>query len=254
MIAANRAAANFLAEGEIPTLYRVHDRPDADKLSALRRLLAEFGLVLEGGDTPDAAAFRDVLESAAGSPHENIVEMAVLRSLKRAVYTAEEKGHFGIALEQYCHFTSPIRRYPDLLVHRGIVHRLRRRKAGSFVYDAPGMGHLADHCSETERRAEQASRQVLAWYKASYMRRHLGDEFEGVISGVTAFGVFVTIPERLVDGLVHISTLPPGDYEFDAERHRLSARHGPRFSLGDRVRVQVVAVNLDERKIDLVLV
>lgn len=253
MIAANRAAANFLAENELPTLYRVHDRPDAEKLRGLRQLLMEFGLTLDGGETPDAADLRAVLEAVAGTPHENIVEMAVLRSLKRAVYTEQEQSHFGIALEQYCHFTSPIRRYPDLLVHRGIVHLLHGRKSRSFTYDQEQMAQLATQCSQTEQRAEQASRHVLAWYKTRFMQRHLGEEFAGVISGVTAFGLFVTLPEHLVDGLVHISSLPVGDYQFEAERHRLSARHGPRFSLGDRLRVQVAAVNLDERKIDLVL-
>ena len=250
MLAANVCASEYLATNEQPTLYRVHEGPNMEKLEALRAMLKDFGLTLGGGDEPQARDYAELLKRIKDKPYSGMLQMVMLRSLAQAVYTPENVGHFGLAYDAYAHFTSPIRRYPDLLVHRGIKAVLSRKR-----YDAGDMEAIGRHCSETERRADEATRDVEAWLKSYFMQDHVGDEFDGTISGVTSFGLFVTLDELYVDGLVHISDLGRDYFQFDAQRHLLRGeRSGVRYQLGGRVRVRVVRVNLEQAKIDFVLV
>ncbi len=255
MIAANVSAARFLKKHKLPTLFRLHDRPPSEKLDDLRDFLSGVGLTLEGGDEPTPAHYSAVLRAAADRPDKQLIETVVLRSLSQAVYGPDLGGHFGLALADYAHFPSPIRRYPDLLVHRGIRHLLRKGKASDFAYSHSDMESLGEHCSMAERRADDATRDAVAWLKAEYMQDKVGDVFEGVVSGVTGFGLFVEIVDVFIDGLVHVSSLDNDFYHFDPVRHRLTGERGGRvFRIGDRLRVQVVRVSLDDRKIDLRLV
>jgi|KBSMisStandDraft_5_1062788.scaffolds.fasta_scaffold17935_2 ribonuclease R len=250
MLAANVCASEYLATNEQPTLYRVHEGPTPEKLEALRQMLKDFGLTLGGGDEPQAKDYAELLARIKDKPFSGMLQMVMLRSLAQAVYTPENVGHFGLAYEAYAHFTSPIRRYPDLLVHRGIKGVLAGRRYAAGDLDAIGR-----HCSETERRADEATRDVEAWLKSYFMQDHVGDEFDGTISGVTSFGLFVTLDELYVDGLVHVSDLGQDYFQFDAQRHLLRGeRSGVRYQLGGRVRVKVVRVNLEQAKIDFVLV
>jgi ribonuclease R len=250
MLAANVCASEYLATNEQPTLYRVHEGPNMEKLEALRAMLKDFGLTLGGGDEPQARDYAELLKRIKDKPYSGMLQMVMLRSLAQAVYTPENVGHFGLAYDAYAHFTSPIRRYPDLLVHRGIKAVLAGKR-----YDAGDMEAIGRHCSETERRADEATRDVEAWLKSYFMQDHVGDEFDGTISGVTSFGLFVTLDELYVDGLVHISDLGRDYFQFDAQRHLLRGeRSGVRYQLGGRVRVRVVRVNLEQAKIDFVLV
>ncbi len=254
MIAANVCAARFLRANRMPTLYRIHDRPDAERIEDLRTFLAEFGLKLEGGEAPKPRHFAKLLKKIEGRPEAHLIQTVMLRTLPQAVYSPERRPHFGLALEIYTHFTSPIRRYPDLLVHRGIRHRLRGGKPKTFHYTPSEMQVLGEHCSMTERRADEATRDAVLWLKCEYMMDKVGEVFDGIISGVTSFGLFVELTQVYVDGLVHVTALPEDYYHFDAIGHRLQGeRSGRVFRLGDRVRVQVARVDLDERKIDLVL-
>ncbi len=254
MIAANVCAAKFLRYHRMPTLYRVHDRPDAERIEDLRTFLAEFGLKLEGGDAPKPRHFAKLLKQIEGRPEAHLIQTVMLRTLPQAIYSPERRSHFGLALEIYAHFTSPIRRYPDLLVHRGIRHRLRGGKPSEFHYTPSEMQVLGEHCSMTERRAEEATRDAVLWLKCEYMMDKVGEVFDGIVSGVTSFGLFVELDDVHVDGLVHVTTLPEDYYHFDPIGHRLEGqRSGRVFRLGDPVRVQVARVDLDERKIDLVL-
>jgi ribonuclease R len=251
MIAANVAAAEFLTKRKMPALYRVHEGPSAEKLADLRDFLGELGLTLSGGDDPAPDDYAKLMDKVAGRPDAHLIQTVLLRSLSQAVYTPDNQGHFGLALPAYAHFTSPIRRYPDLLVHRAIRHVLRKRKPASFDLGHEGMVALGEHCSMTERRADEASRDVESWLKCEYMQDKVGDEFEGIISSVTAFGVFVELQEIYIEGLVHITSLPHDYYHFDPVGHRLSGeRSGRQYRLGDRLRIKVVRVNLDDRKID----
>ena len=255
MIAANVSAARFLKKKKLPTLYRLHDQPPAEKLNDLRDFLSGVGMTLAGGDTPRPADYAAVLRAAADRPDKQLIQTVVLRSLSQAVYGPGVSGHFGLALEDYAHFTSPIRRYPDLLVHRGIRHLLRKGKASDFVYSHLEMETLGEHCSMTERRADDATRDAISWLKAEYMEDKVGDVFDGVVSGVTGFGLFVEIVDVFIDGLVHVTSLDNDFYHFDPIRHRLTGERGGRvFRIGDRLRVQVIRVSLDDRKIDLRLV
>ncbi|MFO8153945.1 ribonuclease R [Thioalkalivibrio sp.] len=255
MIAANVSAARFLKKHKLPTLFRLHDRPRAEKIDDLRDFLAGVGLTLEGGDEPTPAHYSAVLRAAADRPDKQLIETVVLRSLSQAVYGPDLGGHFGLALADYAHFTSPIRRYPDLLVHRGIRHLLRKGKTSDFAYSHGDMESLGEHCSMAERRADDATRDAVAWLKAEYMQDKVGDVFDGVVSGVTGFGLFVEIVDVFIDGLVHVTSLDNDFYHFDPVRHRLTGERGGRvFRIGDRLRVQVVRVSLDDRKIDLRLV
>jgi len=248
MLAANVCAGNFLAARGQPALYRVHDVPAPDRVGALREFLAELGLQLPGGDKPKPKDYAQLLERIKARPDFALLQTILLRSLKQAVYTPENVGHFGLAFEAYVHFTSPIRRYPDLLVHRAIKAALAGRR-----YEGVDWAELGRHCSETERRADDASRDVESWLKCHYMQDHVGGVFEGAITGVTPFGLFVTLDEYFVDGLVHISELGRDYFEFDATRHMLlGGRTKKRYRLADRMKVKLVRVDLDSRKIDFV--
>ena len=248
MLAANVCAGDFLAARGQPALYRVHDEPAADRVGALREFLAELGLSLPGGDKPKPKDYAQLLERIKPRPDCALLQTILLRSLKQAVYTPENLGHFGLAFDAYVHFTSPIRRYPDLLTHRGIKAALAGRR-----YEGVDWAELGRHCSETERRADDASRDVESWLKCHYMQDQVGGVFEGAITGVTPFGLFVTLDEYFVDGLVHISELGRDYFQFDATRHMLMGeRTKKRYRLADRMKVKLVRVDLDSRKIDFV--
>jgi ribonuclease R len=248
MLAANVCAGNFLAEHAHPALYRVHDVPAPEKVAALRDFLAELGLQLPGGEVPKPGDYAQLLEKIRKRPDFALLQTILLRSLKQAVYSPNNLGHFGLAFDSYVHFTSPIRRYPDLLVHRAIKAVLSRQKYSGIDWEAMGR-----HCSQTERRADDASRDVENWLKCYYMRDHVGGSFSGTITGVVPFGLFVTLDEYFVDGLVHISELGRDYFQYDGARHMLlGERTGKRFRLADRMSVKLVRVDLDTRKIDLV--
>jgi ribonuclease R len=248
MLAANVCAGNFLSERAHPVLYRVHDVPAPEKVAALRDFLAELGLTLPGGEKPAPSDYAQILEKIKARPDFLLLQTILLRSLKQAVYTPENLGHFGLAFDAYVHFTSPIRRYPDLLVHRAIKALLLNQKYSGIDWEETGR-----HCSETERRADEASRDVENWLKCYYMQDHVGGTFEGRVTGVTSFGLFVMLDDYFVDGLVHISELGRDYFRFEPTRHMLlGERTGKRYRLADRLKVKLVRVDLETRKIDLV--
>ena len=252
MIAANVQAAKFVLKKKLPTLYRIHEQPAAEKVTALREFLATRGMSLGGGAEPETIHFAKVSAAAAAREDGAAIQTAVLRTLMQARYSPEPEGHFGLALEHYGHFTSPIRRYPDLLLHRALKHAIHKRPAKKFAYSDEQMQSIGDHCSMTERRADEASKDVTNWLKCEYMRQHVGETFDGVISGVAGFGVFVELQGLYVEGMVHVSALYSDYYEFDAQHQRLvGTRNGRSFQMGDPLRVKVARVSLDERKIDL---
>jgi ribonuclease R len=249
MLAANVCASDFLQSRDHPALYRVHQGPTPEKLVSLQEFLREFGLHLSGGETPHAKDYAKLLDQIRKRPDYPLLQTVLLRSLRQATYSPKNVGHFGLAYEAYTHFTSPIRRYPDLLVHRAIKAVL-----GGEVYDPGDWAALGQHSSETERRADDATRDVEAWLKAYYMRDRIGEVFVGTISGVTGFGVFVTLDEVYVEGLVHVSELGNDYYHFDASRHQLTGeRTGQRFRLGDRIDVKLVRADLETTRLDFVL-
>jgi ribonuclease R len=251
MICANVAAAKFLQGAGIPILYRVHDGPSQDKLQELREFLGELGLKLGGGVRPAPRNYAKLMESIGDRPDVHLVQTVLLRSLAQAAYAPENIGHFGLAHEAYTHFTSPIRRYPDLLVHRAILHVLNKGKPSNFEYSQNDLMAMGEHCSMTERRADDATRDAILWLKCEYMQDKLGEEFEGVISAVTSFGLFVELNEVYVEGLIHVTSLANDYYHFDPVGHRLTGeRRGRVYRLGDSIRVLVVRVDLDERRID----
>ncbi|HEX7606595.1 MAG TPA: VacB/RNase II family 3'-5' exoribonuclease, partial [Usitatibacter sp.] len=250
MLAANVSASDYLEKSDQPTLYRVHEGPTPEKLESLREMLKDFGLTLGGGEKPHAKDYAELLKRIKDKPYAGMLQTVMLRSLHQAVYTPENVGHFGLAYDAYAHFTSPIRRYPDLLVHRGIKAVVKGQR-----YQAGDLNAIGNHCSETERRADDATRDVEAWLKCYYMQDHVGEEFEGTVSGVTNFGLFVTLDELHVDGLVHISDLGQDYFTFDAAKHTLRGeRSGIKYQLAARVKVKVVRVNLEQAKIDFILV
>jgi ribonuclease R len=252
MIAANVAAARFLLKRNEPALYRVHDRPDAEKVEALGQFLRELGLRFRLGEEPSPAAFAAVLAAARDRPDRRLIDTVVLRSLKLAVYSAGNAGHFGLALPAYTHFTSPIRRYPDLVVHRA----LKRVLAGATADETepPDMAGIATQCSLCERRADEATRDAIAWLKCEFMLERVGERFSGIVAGVAEFGVFVELDDIFVEGLVHVTELPADYYHFDAVRHSLTGRSsGREFRIGQALDVIVARVDLDERKIDFTL-
>ncbi len=254
MLAANVAAAEFLLKHKQASLYRIHEPPDAEKLEALRAFLAEMGLSLRGGNTPHAQDFAQVLKAVEGREDAHLIRTVLLRSMKLAQYSPQNSGHFGLAFPSYTHFTSPIRRYPDLLVHRAIRHSLRKGGKRAYPYRLEQMQEWGAHCSRTERRADEATRGALAWLKCEYMSDKVGEVFHGVISGVSSFGLFVELAEVYVDGLVHITSLPGDYYHFDPVHHRLRGeRSGKVFRLANPVQVKVMRVDLDEKRIDLEL-
>jgi len=249
MLAANVCASDFLHQNHHPMLYRIHEGPTPEKLMALRDFLKGFGFSLDGGDEPHAKDYAKLLARIKDRPDAQLLQTVMLRSLRQAVYSPDNVGHFGLAYESYTHFTSPIRRYPDLLVHRAIKAVLAKKR-----YE-PGNWHdLGARCSMTERRADDATRDVEAWLKCYYMQDKIGESFEGSISGVTAFGVFVALDGVYVEGLVHVSDLGNDYFHFDAGKHHLMGERGhERYRLGDRMRVKVARVDLGTSKIDFVL-
>jgi len=249
MLAANVCASDFLHHRGHKALYRIHEGPTPEKLEALRGFLKSFGLALGGGETPHAKDYARLLESVKARPDVQLLQTVLLRSLKQAMYSPENVGHFGLAYEAYTHFTSPIRRYPDLVIHRAIKAAL----AGG-AYDPGDWVALGLHCSMTERRADEATRDVQAWLKSYYMRDRVGEEFAGSVSAVTSFGIFVALDDVYVEGLVHISELGNDYFQFDPVGHLLRGdRTRRQFRLGDRVRVRIARVDLELSRIDFVL-
>lgn len=252
MLCANISAARYLLKNECPGLYRVHEGPSAEKLTDLRKFLSELGLKLPGKEEPTPRDYASLLETVAGRPDAHVIQTVLLRSLSQAVYDPENKGHFGLAFDAYTHFTSPIRRYPDLLVHRAI----RRILHGKFVPSEvePIFEKYGEHCSMTERRADDATREAVNWLKCEYMLDKVGEEFPGIISSVVSFGIFVELKDIYIEGLIHISLLPNDYYHFDPLRYEIyGERSGVRYRLGEPLKVKVVRVDLDEGKIDFML-
>lgn len=254
MIAANVEAARLVAKRKLAAPYRIHEEPDALKVAALREFLTGRGLRLSGGDKPTAMDYARTLARAKQRPDISVIQTVMLRSLMQARYSAANVGHFGLALTHYAHFTSPIRRYPDLLLHRALKHLISKQSVKEFEYTAEEMERQGAHCSMTERRADEATRDAMLWLKCEYMREHVGDEFDGIVSGVAPFGLFVELQGLYVEGLIHVTALANDYYKIDGPHQRLVGERSKRaYSLGDRLRVRVVRVNLDERKIDLEL-
>ncbi|MFM9270701.1 ribonuclease R [Halomonas elongata] len=270
MLAANVATARFLDKHDLPALYRIHERPSPERLDKLRLFLAELGLSLGGGDEPTPQDYRDLAEAIKGRDDADIIQTVMLRSMSQAVYSPQNEGHFGLAYPAYAHFTSPIRRYPDLLVHRAIRSVIRGPRQTNTVlrtenppveppskwcpYTFEQMLELGEHCSMTERRADDATRDVEGWLKCEFMSDKLGEVYDGTIASVTQFGIFVRLDEVYVEGLVHVTSLPSDYYHYEPEKHRLKGeRSGMSYRLGDGVSVQVARVDLDDRKIDFEL-
>ncbi|MBC7755571.1 MAG: ribonuclease R [Bdellovibrio sp.] len=250
MLAANVCAADFLSKNEHAALYRIHEGPTPEKLEALRTFMAEVGFGVTGGDKPHAKDYGKLMNQIKTRPDAQLLQTVLLRSMQQAVYSPDNVGHFGLAYEAYAHFTSPIRRYPDLLIHRAIKAVVNGEK-----YKAKDWNNLGVHCSMTERRADDATRDVNNWLKCYYMQDKIGEVFEGTIAGVTAFGVFVALDGVYVEGLVHVTELGNDYFNYDKARHEmLGERTGARFRLGDRLTVKVARVDLETAKIDFTLV
>jgi len=264
MILANIASARFVEKNDEPALFRDHDRPTEDSIKSFRTVLNELGLSLRGGAKPHPVDYADLLKQVADRPDAEMLQTMLLRSMKQAVYDPENRGHFGLALASYAHFTSPIRRYPDLLLHRAIKYLIAKQNGtvdgittptGGYHYDMQQMLQLGQHCSMTERRADEATRDVADWLKCDFMQDQVGNVFNGVISSVTGFGFFVRLSDLFIDGLVHVSSLDNDYYRFDPIGQRLIGESGGRtYRLGDAVEVRVEAVHMDERKIDFALI
>lgn len=267
MLAANICAAEFLKKKKIPTPYRIHDGPTEEKLLAVREFLFELGLTLGGGDKPTAKDYSVLLTQAESRPDAHLIQTVMLRSLSQAVYSPDNIGHFALAYPAYGHFTSPIRRYPDLMVHRSIKLALSEKtnwlggkwltgkgSKDSGVLDYNTVKIQSEHCSVTGRRADEANWDVLKWLKTEFMMDKVGEEFEGVISGVTNFGLFIELKDTYVEGLVHVTELGNDYYHYDPGKHRMvGERTNQTFRLGDQVRVKVMRVDLDEARIDFEL-
>jgi len=254
MIAANVQAAHFLRRHRIPCLYRVHAGPEADRLEDLMAFLEVYGIRLPRRDRVEPRSYNRIVDQVKGRPDEALIETVLLRSLPRAVYQPENVGHFGLALPEYAHFTSPIRRYPDLVVHRAIKHLLAGGGVDGFGYSREQMQGLGRHCSATERRADEATREALDWLKCEFMQDKTGEEFDAVVTGVTDFGLFVQIPDLQIEGLVHVSALGGEYFARDPVRRSLRGeRSGRSWQLANHVRVRVARVDLEEKKIDFAL-
>ncbi|NND60191.1 MAG: ribonuclease R, partial [Gammaproteobacteria bacterium] len=255
MIAANVQAAKFLKRHRLPTLYRRHDAPEQEKREMLIEFLQPLGLKLPVQGKIKPADYARVLREVSDRPDAEMIQTIMLRSMPQAVYAPSSEGHFGLALENYAHFTSPIRRYPDLLVHRGIKHWLRQKKLKGFGYSRQQMELLGQRCSAAERRADEATRDAIDWLKTEFMQDKIGEVFQATISGVTNFGVFVQLDDVHIEGLVHVSTLGHDYFQHDPARHRLVGENtGLVYQLSDRVRVRVVSANMEESQIDFELV
>jgi ribonuclease R len=284
MLAANVCSADFILQAKHPAVFRVHEGPTPEKRETLRNYLKAMGVPATLSENPTPGQYQAIAQASKERPDAQQIHSMLLRSMQQAIYTPMNSGHFGLAYPAYTHFTSPIRRYPDLLVHRVIRSILTGRRYQLPGLPVPGEAHVklarrlaaqarlkekssavvqkpsaeqqaweaaGLHCSANERRADEASRDVEAWLKCQYMREHLGEDFSGTVSGVTAFGVFVTLDAMYVEGLVHITELGGDYFKFDETRQELRGeRTGIRYSVGARVRVQVSRVDLDGRKID----
>ncbi len=249
MLAANVCAADFLKVHEHPALYRIHEGPTPEKLEALRTFMGEFGFGVAGGDTPHAKDYGRLIAQFKGRPDEQLLQTVLLRSMQQAVYSPDNVGHFGLAYDAYAHFTSPIRRYPDLLIHRAIKAVLKGEQ-----YKAGDWSQLGIHCSMTERRADDATRDVNAWLKCYYMQDKIGEIYEGTVAGVTSFGLFVALDGVYVEGLLHVTELGNDYFNFDKARHEMAGeRTGVKYRLGDRLTVKVARVDLETSKIDFIL-
>jgi ribonuclease R len=252
MLMANVATARFLKWHKMPIIYRVHESPLEERLKNLRTFLADFNLELAAGDTPTAHDYAAVAKQIAGQPYEHLVQTVMLRSMNQAVYHPDNKGHFGLNYEHYTHFTSPIRRYPDLLVHRAIRHVWSKQGPENFTYSETDMVEFGQHCSDTERRADDATRDAEIFLKCEFLSHRIGEEYEAVVGSATNFGLFVEIDPLYVEGLVHITELGEDYFHYDNARHCLKGeRTGMVYRIGDRIKVQIAQVNLDERKVDL---
>nr|WP_243412241.1 ribonuclease R [Lysobacter telluris] len=255
MIAANVQAAEFLLGSHVPAPYRDHDKPPEAKYADLVEFLKEFKLRLPPWGKVQPRDFRQLLETIRDRPDAALLESVVLRSQSLAVYAPDNIGHFGLALSAYAHFTSPIRRYPDLLVHRAIKHALAGGRPDTYQYSPHAMAALSLQCSERSRRADEAQREVDERYRAAWMEQHVGGEFRGTISGVTSFGLFIELDESKVNGLVHVTQLPKDFYHFDPIRKTLTGeRRGREYRLGDRVEIVVLKASVEDRRIDFRLV
>ncbi|PCI52662.1 MAG: ribonuclease R [Gammaproteobacteria bacterium] len=263
MILANVATAKFIEKNKKPGLFRVHDKPSEDKYNNFVSYLSELGISLPKREEPEPKDYCDILAKVANRPDQELIQTMLLRSMRQAVYQSDNLGHFGLALQSYSHFTSPIRRYPDLVVHRVIKSILQQQlssnetvaaNAGLYDYKLEEVIELGEHCSMTERRADEATRDVSDWLKCEFMQDHVGDNFTGVISTVTNFGLFVRLQDLHIEGLVHITALGRDYYHYDDVRMCLTGENsGVKYRVGDVVTVQVAAVNLDEKKIDLTM-
>ena len=255
MILANVQAALFLMKGKLPAPYRVHAPPPEGKIEALSQFLRSQGIKVPWRDNPEPKDFETIVDIARGRPDEQLIMAVLLRSQSLAAYQANNEGHFGLALEAYTHFTSPIRRYPDLLVHRAIHHLIARENKAHYPYTTQAMTELCARCSHNSRRAEEAERNVVDRLKCAYLENHIGEEYEGMVSGVTSFGLFVELDYGRINGLVHVTGLPNDYYHFDPVTHSMKGeRRGQVFQLADRVKVKVSSVSVDEQKIDFELV
>jgi len=251
MIAANVQAAKYIRKNRIPGLYRVHAKPDPDRFDEIRLYLTSLGIKVPHSEHVQPRDFAKMTEQVADRPDAAAISMAMLRTMSHAVYTPKNIGHFGLALDAYAHFTSPIRRYPDLLVHRAIRHIVRGGKPKSYGYKGEQMARLGEITSAHEKRAEDATREVEAWLKCQYMETRLGEEYPGVITGVTGFGAFVQIPELQIEGLVHVTSLANDYYHFDTASYSLiGERSGKRYRLGDVVDIVVARVDMETKRID----
>jgi ribonuclease R len=251
MIAANVEAAKFLKRHKMPSLFRIHGQPDEDRVAELKQFLAMRGVHLDTTGDLVPATLQQVLRQVVDRPDSAVLENAIIRSLPQALYQPLNIGHFGLALDEYVHFTSPIRRYPDLLVHRAIRHVLGGGTASDFVHSTKEMETLGQECSMRERKADEAARSVVAFLKCEFMKDRIGEEFEAVATGVTDFGIFVQIKGLQIDGLVHVTALPRDYFRFhEADRTLVGERTGQRFTIGDELRVRLAKVDSSERKID----
>jgi ribonuclease R len=256
MIAANICAAKFIAKSKYPCLYRVHEDPTDEKIEDLRGFLSDLELKLGAPSRKISSNdFAELSEQIKGRDDYHVIQTLMLRSMKQAIYKAENDGHFGLALTHYAHFTSPIRRYPDLLVHRALKHIIRNRKRKDYMYSLERMVIMGEHCSNNERRANEATRDAEFALKCEYMLDKIGQDYDAHVSGVVPFGLFVELDEHYVEGLVHITSLPKDYYVFEPGTHQLVGENrGLRFGLSDKVRIRVARVDIDDRKIDFELI
>ena len=255
MIAANICAAKFLKKHKIPALYRIHEGPNPDKVPGMIEFLLAYGVTMTGTE-PTPQQYADALVRIKELPEFDMIQTVMLRSLMQANYGTDTKmGHFGLALSDYAHFTSPIRRYPDLMVHRGIRHVLQKGTKANFAYDLDAVSALGESCSQYERRADLATRDAGDFLKCEFLQKHVGKQYSGIVTTVTSFGMFVRLDDLLIDGLVHVTSLKRDYYQYDAAHHRLVGEQTGRiYQLGDQVMVEVARVDMDDRKIDFDLI